>query len=88
MPTKFPLLRLSVALCWPPLPKFAGPLNTLYTSTDPSPEGGGPVLILPKLGTSVVIKNEPGPKEASPVKLMAPLPFATTSDPTCCSVTV
>jgi hypothetical protein len=47
----------------------------------------GPVNINPLFAAMKVLAL-PGPVKDSPIKLMAPLPVATTLDPICCSLTV
>jgi hypothetical protein len=84
MPTKSPLPVLGAKK--PPLPKLIGPVNPKYPSK--VPPDGAPVSINP-ISASIPL----GPPNrvlalVSPVKLIAPLPFATTLDPTCSSVTV
>jgi hypothetical protein len=46
------------------------------------------MIIVPKSARIPGVRPKPEPKKVRLVKLMAPLPFATTFDPTCSSVTV
>jgi hypothetical protein len=76
MPTRFPLPVFGKN--GPPLPKLAGPLNPPYASR--SAKAVGPVNISPLSASITGIAPTPD-RIVSPVKLMAPLPVATTLDP-------
>ena len=69
-----------------PLPKLAGPVNPVYASMCAPP--AGPVSITAADGM-ISDQNTVDPEctKVSPVKFMAPLPFAKRLDPTCSSVT-
>ena len=84
MTTKSPLPVLAKNV--PPLPKLAGPVYPLYRSVFAF---DGPVAIIPK-AAFIEDPLSVGPEncKVSPVKLMGPLPVATTLDPTCCNVTL
>src|ERR1700722_565854 len=66
----------------PPLPKDPGPVNPVYT---PSVEDG-PVNIAPESGEIKAAAPE-GKLKPRPVRSIGPLPVATTSVPSCVSVT-
>ena len=86
MPTESPLpVSANVTN---PLPKLVGPVNNpLYRSKFTRPVG--PVCIAAAIGwINAPPENCPEPAKVSPVKLMGPLPVATTLDPTCSSVTL
>ena len=68
-----------------PAPKLVGPVNPLQVSTSPLPPVE-PVTINPPLAKILAVKLVLEPKKVSPVKLMAPLPFATTLDPICAAL--
>ena len=68
-----------------PLPSLVGPLKPEYRSR--SAPNGFPVFRLPKAG-HMNASWLPVKVELNPVKSIAPLPVATTSGPTCCSVTI
>ena len=82
MPTKSPLVVLGKKLL--PLPKFVGPVNPVYPGTFTF---DCPIFIVPELALSPVA-GETMISKVSPVRLMAPVPVATTLDPTCSSVTM
>src|SRR5262249_52621848 len=80
MPTWSPLLVLGPNV--PPLPKFVGPVNPVYRSDEPD------TMIISPVDGRIPATPFSVEEKVSPVKLMAPLPVATTLDPICCSVTV
>jgi hypothetical protein len=84
MATEFPLLA-SAENKSPLLPKLVGPVNPAYEGSRP---GTGCMPINPILARTPLGPPPKLPAPVSPDKLKAPLPFATTLDPTCCSVMV
>src|SRR5215470_13786298 len=82
MPTKSPLLVLGKKD--PPGPKLVGPLNPPYAGTFTL---DCPAFITP-LPATIPAAGATLNSRVSPVKLTAPLPVTTTSDPTCFSVIV
>ena len=86
MPTKSPLPVLAIKKKGPPGPKLVGPVIPVYVSTSTSVSC--PVCINPKFAPMVPGVKIPDTSKVSPVKLMAPLPVATTFAPTSLSLTV
>jgi hypothetical protein len=84
MATEFPLLA-SAKNKNSLLPKLVGPVNPSYAGSRPPT---GCIPINPILARTPLDPPSMLPVPVSPDKLKAPLPFATTLDPTCCSVMV